>query len=130
VARDGSRLEILCHDVEDASLDRAERLAGRNPFAQSCAALEALEEAGVSGALSDKPVGAFRYFKRCKDGEVVSLPRHVFALEVREQRRFWAEKDSRDFRWCSIEHALALVGEPGLRQVIARFAETMRVEVD
>jgi len=37
-----------------------------------------------------------------------------------------SEKDARDFRWCSVEHALALVGEPGLRQVIARFAQAMQ----
>jgi 8-oxo-dGTP pyrophosphatase MutT (NUDIX family) len=96
---------------------------------QACAAHEALEEAGVSGALSEKPVGVFRYFKRRKGGEVVTCRVDVFALEVTQQRRSWAEKGTRDFRWCAIEDALALVGEPGLRQVIAHFAETMRVEV-
>ena len=62
-----------------------------------------------------------------KDGEVVPCRVDVFALEVREQRRSWAEKAARDFRWCPVEEALARVGEPGLRQVIAHFAETMRV---
>jgi len=94
---------------------------------QACAAHEALEEAGVSGTLSEKPIGVFRYFKRRKDGEVVPCRVDVFALEVREQRRSWAEKAARDFRWCPVEEALARVGEPGLRQVIAHFAETMRV---
>ncbi len=96
---------------------------------QACAAHEALEEAGVSGALSEKPVGVFRYFKRRKDGDVVVCRVDVFALEVTQQRRNWAEKGTRDFRWCAIEDALALVGEPGLRHVIARFAQTMLVAV-
>lgn len=94
---------------------------------QACAAQEALEEAGVSGTISDKPIGAFRYFKRRKDGDTVPCRVNVFALEVTQQRRTWAEKDAREFRWCSIEDALVSVDEPGLCQVIERFAEAMRV---
>jgi 8-oxo-dGTP pyrophosphatase MutT (NUDIX family) len=94
---------------------------------QACAAHEALEEAGVSGALSEKPIGVFRYFKRRKDGEVVACKVDVFALEVTQQRRSWADKGARDLRWCTVDDALASVGEPGLRQVIDRFAQTMRI---
>jgi 8-oxo-dGTP pyrophosphatase MutT (NUDIX family) len=92
---------------------------------QACAAHEALEEAGVRGTVSQQPVGEFRYVKRRKDGDAVPCHVHVFALEVTQQRRSWAEKGAREIRWCSIEDALAAIGEPGLRQVIARFAETM-----
>jgi 8-oxo-dGTP pyrophosphatase MutT (NUDIX family) len=87
-----------------------------------CAAREALEEAGVSGNVSDRPVGSFRYFKRRKH-DIVPCRVEVFALEVTAQRRTWAEKAARQYRWCSLDDALAIVGEPGLRQVIARFAE-------
>jgi hypothetical protein len=38
------------------------------------------------------------------------------------QRKTWAEKDMRELRWCSLNEALACIGEPGLRQVVARFA--------
>jgi ADP-ribose pyrophosphatase YjhB (NUDIX family) len=63
---------------------------------QACAAHEALEEAGVSGALSEKPIGVFRYFKRRKDGEVVACKVDVFALEVTQQRRSWVDTGARD----------------------------------
>ena len=91
----------------------------------ACAAHEALEEAGVSGPICEKAIGSFRYFKHRKDGDVVPCRVEVFALEVMQQRRSWVEKDLREYRWCSIADALASVGEPGLRLVIARFAEAM-----
>ena len=94
---------------------------------RACAAHEALEEAGVSGSISEKAVGSFRYFKRRKGGDVVPCRVEVFALEVTQQRRSWAEKELREHRWCSIADALASVGEPGLRLVIASFAEAKRV---
>jgi 8-oxo-dGTP pyrophosphatase MutT (NUDIX family) len=96
---------------------------------QACAAREALEEAGVAGSISEKSIGSFRYFKRRKDGEVVPCKVDVFALEVTQQRRTWAEKNAREYRWCSVTDALASVGEPGLRQVIARFAEAKQLEM-
>lgn len=96
---------------------------------RECAAREALEEAGVSGSISGKPIGSFRYLKRRKDGEVVPCKVDVFALEVTGQRRSWAEKGVRELRWCSIEDALASVGEPGLRQIIGGFAKSMQCEM-
>jgi 8-oxo-dGTP pyrophosphatase MutT (NUDIX family) len=95
---------------------------------RACAAQEALEEAGVSGPVSEKAIGSFRYFKRRKDGAALPCRVEVFALEVAQQRKTWAEKGAREFRWCSVAEATLCVSEPGLRQIIIRFAETMRVE--
>ena len=53
----------------------------------------------------------------------------VFALEVTKHCENWDEKDARELRWCTVGHAMALIDEPGLRHVIARFAQTMRVAV-
>jgi 8-oxo-dGTP pyrophosphatase MutT (NUDIX family) len=91
--------------------------------AQACAAREALEEAGVCGNAGGKSIGSFRYVKQRKSGEVVSCKVEVFALEVTAQRRAWLEKGARECRWCSAAEALTLVSEPGLRQIIARFAQ-------
>jgi 8-oxo-dGTP pyrophosphatase MutT (NUDIX family) len=96
---------------------------------RECAAREALEEAGVVGSVGEKSIGSFRYFKRRKDGDTVPCKVDVFALEVTQQRRTWAEKRAREFRWCAVEEALASVGEPGLRQVIADFAKSMQFEM-
>jgi 8-oxo-dGTP pyrophosphatase MutT (NUDIX family) len=93
---------------------------GRAPHA--AAAREALEEAGVCGEIGGKSIGSYRYFKERKTGERVPCKVDVFALKVKQQRKNWAEKDVRELRWCSLSEALTCVGEPGLRQIIRRFA--------
>ena len=96
-------------------------LAGRTP--SECAALEALEEAGVLGEVAAETLGSFHYNKRRKSGEIVPCKVHVFAMQVVRQRRRWAEKSARETCWCSLEDALARVADPGLRRIIAKFAK-------
>ena len=88
-----------------------------------CAAHEAVEEAGVSGDMQSKPLGAFHYEKRLKSGETLHCKVEVFAMEVQRQRRKWPERAARESCWCSAEEALARVSEPGLRRLIARFVK-------
>jgi len=88
----------------------------------AAAAREALEEAGVCGEVEEKAIGSYRYFKERKTGELVPCKVDVFALKVKQQRKTWAEKDARELRWCPLSEALTCVGEPGLRQIIRRFA--------
>ena len=97
-------------------------LAGRTP--SECAAHEALEEAGVVGEIAAEALGSFRYNKHRKSGEIVPCRVHVFAMEVAHQRRNWAEKAARKTCWCSTDVALARVTEPGLRQLIVKFAKS------
>ena len=96
-------------------------LAGHTPG--ECAALEALEEAGVLGEVAAETLGTFHYKKRRKSGEIVPCKVHVFPMEVVRQRRNWAEKKSRKSRWYSLEEARARVTEPGLRRLIGKFAK-------
>jgi 8-oxo-dGTP pyrophosphatase MutT (NUDIX family) len=88
----------------------------------AAAAREALEEAGVCGDIAEAAVGFYRYYKERKSGETVPCKVEVFALKVKQQRKTWAEKNARELRWCSLAEALSCVGEPGLRQIISRFA--------
>ena len=97
-------------------------LVGHTP--SECAAIEALEEAGILGEVAAKTLGSFRYDKRRKSGEIVSCKVQVFAMKVSRQRRRWAEKSARETRWCSLDEALMRVSEPGLRRLIAKFAKT------
>ena len=99
-------------------------LAGRSP--SECAASEALEEAGVLGEVASESLGSFNYNKRRKSGEVTPCKVHVFAMRVDRQRRSWAEKRTRETRWCSPEEALARVSDPGLRRLITRFTNGAR----
>jgi 8-oxo-dGTP pyrophosphatase MutT (NUDIX family) len=86
------------------------------------AASEALEEAGISGEISNRPLGFYRYEKLRKSGETLPCKVSVFAMRVTRQRRSWAEKDTRQTRWCSAQQAAELVGERGLRPLILKFA--------
>jgi 8-oxo-dGTP pyrophosphatase MutT (NUDIX family) len=95
-------------------------LEGKSPCAS--AAQEAMEEAGISGAIASAPLGSFRYHKLRKNGETVSCKVDVFPMEVSHQRRSWTEKHRRELRWCSIDEAIRRVSEPGLRRLIAKFA--------
>jgi 8-oxo-dGTP pyrophosphatase MutT (NUDIX family) len=96
---------------------------GREP--SSCAAVEALEEAGVSGEMEKIAVGHYRYFKQIKNGVGVPCKVDVFALKVTRERKTWAEKDGRQRRWCTVAEAAAAVDEPQLRLIIAKFGARM-----
>ena len=89
-----------------------------------CAAREALEEAGVLGVIAAKPIGAFPYRKQRKSGESVRCRVEVFPLQVTQQLRNWPEKSVRETCWCTAEDALTRTSDPGLRRLIAKFAET------
>jgi 8-oxo-dGTP pyrophosphatase MutT (NUDIX family) len=94
---------------------------GRTP--SECAQHEAFEEAGVFGVVAAEPVGSFPYDKNRKKGEVVRCSVEVFALRVTHRLRSWPEKSMRETRWCSVDEALALASDKGLRRLIARFAQ-------
>jgi 8-oxo-dGTP pyrophosphatase MutT (NUDIX family) len=71
-------------------------LEGYTP--RECAAQEALEEAGVLGEVSPKPLGWFCYNKLRKTGEIVPCRVQVYPMEVLRQRRTWEEKAARQTR--------------------------------
>jgi 8-oxo-dGTP pyrophosphatase MutT (NUDIX family) len=98
-------------------------MGGRLP--SSCAALEALEEAGVSGEIGKTAIGRFQYFKQIKNGVSLPCKVNVFALKVTRERKIWAEKDGRERRWCTVAEAAAAVDEPQLRLLIAKFGVHM-----
>ena len=90
-----------------------------------CAALEAVEEAGIEGEAAVRPIGSFLHDKRRKSGQTVACTVLVFPLAATRQRRSWIEKFERETRWCTIEDALALVGNPGLCRLIRKFGKSV-----
>jgi 8-oxo-dGTP pyrophosphatase MutT (NUDIX family) len=86
-------------------------MKGRKPY--EAAAQEALEEAGVVGRPSRKPVGTYSYFKR-REAHFDFCAVDVYLLMVDKQRKTWREKDERDTRWFTLDEAATLVQEPGL----------------
>lgn len=92
------------------------RIAGRTD-AQS-AALEALEEAGVEGVITEAPIGTFRYLKVLKRRAPRWCVVALHALEVRVEHPVWHEQAERERAWMTVEQAAACVSEPDLAGII------------
>ncbi|MBL6854017.1 MAG: NUDIX hydrolase [Alphaproteobacteria bacterium] len=92
---------------------------GSSPAAD--AAREALEEAGISGEIAPKPLGAFHYLKERKHSDGTNCRVNLYPLKVTRQRRTWPEKASRETKWLRYAEAAALVAEPELKRLILKF---------
>ena len=80
---------------------------------QDSAAKEAWEEAGITGQVSQTPVGSYQYFKWGGTCHV-----EVFLLRVEAVLENWPEADLRTRRWLSVEAAAGQVEEQQLRQLL------------
>ena len=94
-------------------------MKGKAP--QEAAAVEAYEEAGVTGDIDPVSVGSYRYVKRLKGEQAIPIQVIVFPLEVASQLDHWKEKDQRQFAWFRYQKAAALVVEPNLKRGIREF---------
>lgn len=88
----------------------------------AAAAVEALQEAGVSGRIEFASAGTYRYVKA---DVAVDKPLSVtvYRLWVETQGRRWPERAARKRRWFTIARAAALVAEPELAALIAAHAD-------
>lgn len=81
------------------------------------AAREAHEEAGVSGKISGKPIGSYRYRKA--EGETSRLLEvAVYVLKVKKEKKRWPEQDQRSRTWFPLEMAARRVREARLAALI------------
>ncbi len=87
------------------------------------AALEAFEEAGLKGAVTAGPIGAYRAAKQLDDGASIPCIVDVFALCVDEVLEDWPERAQRQLRWCHPAEAALLVQETELIALLLRLAE-------
>jgi 8-oxo-dGTP pyrophosphatase MutT (NUDIX family) len=87
---------------------------------RAAAAIEAREEAGLTGEIGRKPVGSYLYWKRRADHlDLVRVV--VYRLDVSSQMTDWKEADERHAMWFPAETAAGLVEEPGLAALIGAF---------
>ena len=95
------------------------RMPGRTDA--EAAAEEALEEAGVEGAVVPEPLGTFRYLKMLKRRAARWCVVSVYSLEVRVEHDDWHERGQRERLWVSRDEAVRRVDEPDLKALIAAF---------
>jgi len=84
------------------------------------AAMEAEQEAGVTGRVDPTPVGTYRYWKRLRNA-FVPVRVIVYALEVEAELADWKERRQRKRQWLTLDQAASLVDEPELVSLIANF---------
>jgi 8-oxo-dGTP pyrophosphatase MutT (NUDIX family) len=98
---------VLPNDVVEPNLSPA-----------ASAANEALEEAGVRGAIDAEPLGTYQYRKW---GGICTV--QVFVMEVEEVVADWPEARTRRRAWLPVDDARRRVDEEGLKQIFDRFIE-------
>jgi 8-oxo-dGTP pyrophosphatase MutT (NUDIX family) len=87
---------------------------------QQTAAIEAYEEAGVSGMVGAAQIGQFKK-RRLKKKRSVLCDVRIYPLEVENQQSDWPEMDQRSRIWVAPRKAAKLVKKPGLRRAIKDF---------
>ncbi|MGI8840110.1 MAG: NUDIX hydrolase [Caulobacteraceae bacterium] len=122
--RGGQEVEILLITSRETGrwvIPKGWPMKGRT--AAQAAAVEAFEEAGVSGDIAAKPLGAYPYVKYLKSGAGQPCKVKVFALRVTGQAEDWPEKGQRETRWLAWPRAAAAVQELRLGRLIRRFGK-------
>jgi len=94
-------------------------MKGRKPHA--AAALEALEEAGVTGLISKSLIGTYNYDKRLADGDVITCTVEVYPMMVEVELDDWPERQQRTRQWFSPIAAAEAVKEETLTRLIGKF---------
>jgi 8-oxo-dGTP pyrophosphatase MutT (NUDIX family) len=124
--RNGKWLEIMLVSSRETKrwiIPKGWPMSGRSGAAS--AAIEALEEAGLLGVISENPVGHYFYAKRFSTGAEELCRVEVFDLRVVRQRETWLEKDQRTTQWFPAEEAMQLVSDPELGDLIGAFILTI-----
>ncbi|MEM9578556.1 MAG: NUDIX hydrolase [Pseudomonadota bacterium] len=89
---------------------------GKKPW--RAAEIEALEEAGAIGFISDQPIGTYRYSKRLSARKTVACTVTVYPMIVEKLKAHWKERKERKRHWFSPKKAARLVAEPELAEIL------------
>ena len=95
-------------------------MAGRKPH--QVAETEALQEAGIVGRVSKKPLGAYHYTKDMPGGDQRLLVVEVYPMLVRSELPTWREASERIRQWFPLSEAAGLVAEGQLALIIGELA--------
>jgi 8-oxo-dGTP pyrophosphatase MutT (NUDIX family) len=89
------------------------------------AALEALEEAGVSGQISTEPLGSYRSSANLNGTSLVDVD--LYPLRVETQLNIWKEMDQRLRHWAVLPEAKRLLNDRALSGLAAKLRTHLRV---
>lgn len=109
-------LMVTSRDTQRWVMPKGWLMDGKKPWA--AAKIEALEEAGAVGFISDTAIGKYRYKKRLDDGTKVKCKVTVYPMMVDKLKRRWKERKERTRHWFSLKKAAKLVDEPELTALL------------
>ncbi|KIN63862.1 Nudix domain protein [Sulfitobacter noctilucicola] len=92
---------------------------GRTPAAS--AAREAWEEAGVTGKVTDRCLGAYSYGKDVGMDDAMPCIAMLYPVEVKSLAKRYPESGQRRRRWVSRKKAAKMVAEPELARLLLSF---------
>ena len=117
------RLRVLMVTSRDTGrwvMPKGWLMDGKKPW--HAAKIEALEEAGAVGFVSDRPIGHYHYKKRLKDDHKVLCRVTVYPMMVDRLKRRWKERKQRKRHWFSLRKAARLVNEDELTTLLRDLA--------
>jgi len=91
-------------------------MEGKTPA--ECAAIEAWEEAGVTGKISERCLGLYTYEKSLEKDTTVPCIGMVFPLRVTKTASSFPEIKQRRRKWVTLEKAAKMLFEPELAQIV------------
>jgi 8-oxo-dGTP pyrophosphatase MutT (NUDIX family) len=91
--------------------------------AHMAAAIEAREEAGLTGKIEKTKIGSFHYHKRLKNGADILCRVDVFPMQVLRQAKHWPEQGQRVTQWFTYADAAEEVLETELKALILAFGK-------
>ncbi|WP_439123317.1 NUDIX hydrolase [Marivita sp.] len=100
------------------------QMDGKKPW--RAAEIEALEEAGAIGFISDTPIGHYHYNKRMDDGTNTHCRVTLYPMVVEKLKRRWKEREQRKRHWFSPKKAAKLVEEPELSELLRAVADNRK----
>jgi 8-oxo-dGTP pyrophosphatase MutT (NUDIX family) len=126
VAPDGGLLVFLVTSRGSGrwTIPKGNPIAGKKPH--RAAAIEALEEGGLVGRVSKKPLGSYTFWKRRTDYfELATVT--VFPLQVTGRKARWKESGLRRVEAFPVMRAAELVVESGLAELIGSLSHEPRL---
>ncbi|GGH37580.1 NUDIX domain-containing protein [Cribrihabitans marinus] len=121
------RLRVLMVTSRDTGrwvMPKGWRMDGKSPW--RAAKIEALEEAGAVGSISDQAIGSYHYIKRLRHGEALPCRVVVYPMVVDRLKRRWKERGERKRRWFPPRRAARLVDERELSTLLAGLEDMVR----
>lgn len=113
------RLRVLMITSRDSGrwvMPKGWLMDGKKPW--HAAEIEALEEAGVVGFVSDRAVGEYYYTKRIDRRTKIRCRVIVYPMLVESLKKRWKERKERKRHWFSPRKAAKLVDEKDLSALL------------